>query len=197
MNRARGCEVLAQAPHAAQRGAAQLFVTVILLLIVMMVGITSTLISSTQFKLSGNLQFENNAFNEAESALAVAQSWLHGSTPQAIAANAAFQANDGSCTGPLCAKATADPVGAANRAYTIDWSDSNSLAVGGDDTKRYFIQQVAKSVRRNGAGAMRNDGDTPVKCEPLGDLYRVSARGTSVKGTTKIVQSNVLLAYCG
>jgi Tfp pilus assembly protein PilX len=182
---------------ATQRGAAQLFVTVILLLIVMMVGITSTIIASTQFKLAGNLQFENNAFNQAESAAAVAQSWLRSTTPKAIADNAAFQASNGSCTGHLCAKTTTDPIGAANRAYTIDWTDANSLAVGGDETKRYFIQQVAKAVRRNGPGAMRNEGDAPVKCEPLGDLYRVSARGMSAKGTTKIVQSNVLLAYCG
>ena len=180
-----------------QRGAAQLFVTVILLLVVLMVGITSTIIASTQFKLSGNLQYENNAFNKAESAAAVAQSWLHAGSPQTVAANAAFQASDGSCTAHLCAKNTSDALTAANRAYTINWTDSNSLAVGGDDSKRYFIQMIAKAVRRNGPGAMRNDGDAPVKCEPLGDLYRVSARGTSAKGTSKIVQTNVLLAYCG
>jgi len=179
-----------------QRGAAQLFVTVILLVLVMLIGITSTLVSTTQFKLAGNLQFENNAFNQAESAAAVAQSWLSSATPQAIAANAAFQAADGSCVAHLCGKST-DALGAANRAYAIDWSDANSVAVDGDDSKRYFIQQVAQSVRRNGAGAMRNEGDAPQKCEPLGDLYRVSARGTSARGTTKIVQSNVLLAYCG
>jgi Tfp pilus assembly protein PilX len=42
----------------------------------MLLGVTAALLSGTQFKLAANLQGENTAFNNAESAIAVAQTWL-------------------------------------------------------------------------------------------------------------------------
>ena len=59
-----------------QRGASSLFITVILVLVVMLLAVTAAVLSSTQFKLAGNLQYENVAFNLAEGALASAESWL-------------------------------------------------------------------------------------------------------------------------
>ena len=59
-----------------QRGAAQLFVTVVLLMVVMMLGITAIIVSTTQFNLAGNLQLENIAFNLAEGSSATAENWL-------------------------------------------------------------------------------------------------------------------------
>ena len=35
-----------------QRGAAQLFITIVLLVVIMMLGVTATIMSSTQFKLA-------------------------------------------------------------------------------------------------------------------------------------------------
>ncbi len=59
-----------------QRGASSLFITVILVLVVMLLAVTAAVLSSTQFKLAGNLQYENIAFNLAEGALASAENWL-------------------------------------------------------------------------------------------------------------------------
>ena len=61
-----------------QRGASSLFITVILVLVVMLLAVTAAVLSSTQFKLAGNLQYENVAFNLAEGALVSAESWLSG-----------------------------------------------------------------------------------------------------------------------
>ena len=59
-----------------QRGASSLFITVILVLVLMLLAVTAAVLSSTQFKLAGNLQYENIAFNLAEGALASAENWL-------------------------------------------------------------------------------------------------------------------------
>ena len=68
-----------------QRGATSLFVTLVVLLVVMLLGVTAALLSGTQFKLAANLQGENTAFNNAESAIAVAQTWLKTGTNSANA----------------------------------------------------------------------------------------------------------------
>ena len=59
-----------------QRGIAQLFVTVVLMIVMLMLGITAVIVSSTEFSLAGNLQRENVAFNLAEGSSATAESWL-------------------------------------------------------------------------------------------------------------------------
>ena len=51
-----------------QRGASSLFLTVILVMVVMLLAVTASVLSNTQFRLAGNLQFENVAFNLAEGA---------------------------------------------------------------------------------------------------------------------------------
>jgi Tfp pilus assembly protein PilX len=59
-----------------QRGASSLFLTVILVMVVMLLAVTASVLSNTQFRLAGNLQFENIAFNLAETAVASAENWL-------------------------------------------------------------------------------------------------------------------------
>ena len=63
-----------------QRGASSLFLTVILVMVVMLLAVTAAVLSNTQFRLAGNLQFENIAFNLAEGAIASAENWLSSGT---------------------------------------------------------------------------------------------------------------------
>jgi hypothetical protein len=58
--------------RAGSGGASSLFLTVILVMVVMMLAVTAAVLSNTQFRLAGNLQFENIAFNLAEGAVASA-----------------------------------------------------------------------------------------------------------------------------
>ncbi|MBL8336979.1 MAG: hypothetical protein JNM97_09410, partial [Rhodoferax sp.] len=58
-----------------QRGAT-LVVALLILVLIMMIGITAVSTSNTQFRLAGNLQFEDSAMNNAEAAVTAAENWL-------------------------------------------------------------------------------------------------------------------------
>ena len=183
-------------PIARQRGVTALFVTLVVLLVMMILGIAAALLSGTQFKLAGNLQYENLAFNLAEGASATAQNWLTTGTNSRDPGFTTYA----SATGwlyPISAAAP-DPLAAAT------WDNSHSLAIGGDDTQRYFIQKIAACQSVLGSSAGRGGRLTgPID---RADLYRVTARGLSVKGTTKFLQTtyevpisaaDIRDGYCG
>jgi len=181
-----------------QRGASSLFITVILVLVVMLLAVTAAVLSSTQFKLAGNLQYENIAFNLAEGALASAESWLSSND------------SDGN---PHAKDPKFTTYTAGNYLYPIDylstnsidpltraWSDSASsttiasLAVGGSDTQRYLIEKYGADNQPLGTG-MESGGRPLTGCQKV-DVFRVTTRGTSAKGTTKLVQTTYSVPSC-
>ncbi len=171
-----------------QRGASSLFLTVILVLVVMLLAVTASVLSNTQFKLAGNLQFENIAFNLSEGALASAESWLATGTN---AKNAGFTTHSTSAPEiyPIDYLATnsIDPL-------TMTWSNSNSTAVGGNDSQRYMIEKYGADNQPLGTGL--DTGGRPLTgCQKV-DVFRISTRGTSVKGTTKLVQTTYSVPSC-
>jgi Tfp pilus assembly protein PilX len=172
-----------------QRGVAQLLVTVVLLIVMMMLGITAMILSSTQFNLASNLQLENIAFNLAEGGSATAESWLS----DAAGANSINPGFTTYSTGtpylyPIGYLATnnIDPL-------TMTWVDSNSLAVNGDDTRRYLIEKIGANNFVPNADVAQTHGLHG--CQNA-DLFRITGRGTSAKGTTKLVQSNFMVPRC-
>jgi Tfp pilus assembly protein PilX len=58
-----------------QQGAT-LVIALLILVLIMMIGITAISTSNTQYKLAGNLQFEDGATNNAETAVTTAENWL-------------------------------------------------------------------------------------------------------------------------
>lgn len=60
---------------ARQRGAS-LVTSLIVLSVVALMGLGGVMVANTQFKVAGNLQFQNAAMSDAESAIAVAENWL-------------------------------------------------------------------------------------------------------------------------
>ncbi|HZW24217.1 MAG TPA: PilX N-terminal domain-containing pilus assembly protein [Gallionella sp.] len=75
-----------------QSGSA-LVISLIILIILMLLGIAAMNISDTQYKLAGNLQFENMAMNNAESAVIAAEQLLEANaaaTPSASAVPTSF-----------------------------------------------------------------------------------------------------------
>ena len=58
-----------------QRGSS-LIVTMIMLIVLMLMGVAGVVVSNTQFRMAGNLQFQNIAQNNSESALANAENSL-------------------------------------------------------------------------------------------------------------------------
>ena len=175
-----------------QRGASSLFITVILVLVVMLLAVTAAVLSSTQFKLAGNLQYENVAFNLAEGALASAESWLSGEdtpgTPNAK--NTKFTTyTTGSYLYPIgyLAANSIDPL-------TMTWTDSNSFKVDGNDSQRYLIEKYGADNQPLGTGM--DQGSRPLTgCQKV-DVFRITTRGTSVKGTMKLVQTTFSVPSC-
>ena len=169
-----------------QRGASSLFITVILVLVVMLLAVTAAVLSGTQFKLAGNLQYENIAFNLAEQALVSAESWLSapdGAGNPANSRDAGFATyTTGNYRYPIdyLASTSVDPL-------TMTWTDSNSLPIDADDAKRYLIEKWGSDNVPFGEG-----NGIGVTCQTVSskvNIFRITTRGTSAKGTTKFVQS--------
>jgi Tfp pilus assembly protein PilX len=174
-------------PHR-QRGASALFVTVILVLVVMLLAITASVLSNTQFRLAGNLQYENVAFNLAEGALAQAESWLATGT-NSRSAGFTTRSNDLKYLYPIgyLAAIPIDPM-------TMAWDDTNSRKVDADGNQRYLIEKYGADNQPLGTG-IETGGRPLVGCQKV-DVYRISARGATVKGTTKLVRTIYSVPSC-
>jgi len=176
-----------------QRGASSLFITVILVLVVMLLAVTAAVLSSTQFKLAGNLQYENIAFNMAEGALASAESWLSTGTNAKKAGFTGYGTDSPALPQifPI-GYLTTDPL-------TMAWSDSNSIAVVvgtdlGTNNPRYLIEKYGADNQPLGTGL--DSGGRPLTICQKVDVFRVTTRGTSAKGTTKLVQTTYSVPSC-
>ena len=173
---------------ARQRGVTTMFITMVLLLVMMLLGITAAMLGGTQFRLAGNLQLENAAFNLAEGSVGAAQVWLASGTN---VSNGGFTARDTATAWWLypIGTFTGDPT-------TMTWSDSNSCALttsnacatvsaGGEDTRRYLIEKLGTNIRYPGDIETGSHGSVCIRA----DLFRITTRGTSAKGTTRFIQT--------
>ncbi|OGS72451.1 MAG: hypothetical protein A2063_03050 [Gallionellales bacterium GWA2_60_142] len=102
-------------PTGKQSGSA-LVISLIILIILMLLGITAMNISDTQYKLAGNLQFENMAMNNAETAVIAAEQWLE--------TNAAATPSASAVPTPFDPFAITDP-------YTIGYVSTNASPLAG------------------------------------------------------------------
>ena len=178
----------APSPIRRQRGASSMFITVVLVLVIMLLGVTAATLSNTQFKLAGNLQFENQAFNLGEGAVATAESWLSAGTN---GRNASFKtySSDAPHLYPIghLAAAGLDPL-------TMTWTNSNSFAVGGDVNQRYLIEKYGADNRPLGVESAEGVRESTY-CQKV-DVFRISARGASAKGTVKFHQTIYSVPSC-
>lgn len=167
-----------------QRGVA-LVVVVMLMLGLAMLAVVMSVNSNTQFRLAANAQYDNVAFNLAESAAATAENWL---------ATGANTAHSGFTT-YSAATPQLFPLGyMANNSLdpmTMTWSDTNSIAVGNDSSARYMVELIGRNKQPLGSSAAVG-GRARSAC-PKVDLFKVSARGVAARGTSKIVQTTVAM----
>lgn len=159
---------------ARQRGAA-LMVSLIMLLLMTMIGVTSMQSTTMQEKMAGNVQDINKSFQAAEAALRKGEQFLTAATlPEFNDSDGLYQA----------AMAGTTPVWEV----TGNWSTSNSKIYSGlsDVAKppQYIIEELPATVDVNSGGLAAD--------EPLTELgvYRVTAMGWGGSDTTiTIVQS--------
>ena len=201
---------------AARQKGATLVIALLILVLIMMIGVTAISTSNTQYKLAGNVQFEDSAMNNTESAVTAAEQWL--------SANAV--SNDGKFTpatyelgaarylvpigyalesSSMLWKAPAAIVGATADPSSMQWkaavtdvgvtlNDANSITVGGNIAQRYFIQKMSSNNRLTGSSQVVG-GRTSAGCNQV-NTYQITARGLSARGATKFVQSFYSVLNC-
>ncbi|MFA5825056.1 MAG: PilX N-terminal domain-containing pilus assembly protein [Gallionellaceae bacterium] len=155
-------------PH--KQSGSTLIVSLIILILLMLLGVTAMSTSDTQFKLTGNLQFENLALNNAETAAGIAERWL-----ESVAATTPSASAVGALPDPLTGMA---------------WTDADSTpVVAGDDTQRYVIGYVTTNASPlAGVGLDCSDPGNEHNFDCV-NTYLVTARGKSGRGATKYVQT--------
>ena len=168
---------------ARQQGAI-LVIALLVLVLIMMIGITAVSTSNTQYKLAGNLQFEDGAMNNAEAAVVTAENWLATGTNYN---NAGFVTYDATISPHLL------PITTANNPLSLSWSDSNSLSVG-SSARRYQIQLMSTNNLLTGSSAAVGKPGMSV-CNKV-NTYLITGRGTSSRGASKLVQSYFSVLSC-
>lgn len=182
--------MLQRIPHSLRKRqqGATLVVAMMVLVLIMMIGIAAVNTSSTQFTLAGNLQFEDSAMNNAETAVSDAESWL-----KANYTHDGFSTRDETASGqlypvPATGAQPVDPL-------TLDWSsDETSVSVGGNDNQRYFIQLLSRNNSLLGSNQAVGGRKSAV-CNKV-NTYLISGRGLSARGASKIVQSYYSVQNC-
>jgi Tfp pilus assembly protein PilX len=195
-----------------QRGAT-LVVALLILVLIMMIGITAVSTSNTQYKLAGNLQFEDSALNNAEAAVTAAENWLATGVNYTNAAFTAVPATshpdpvkdgtwlDNAAYMPeILPRTTLAAVRDERdvRAFRITWDDTNSLRVGGNVdgnvNQRYYIELISQNNRLQGS-SQATGGRTSSACNQV-DTYLITGRGASARGAVKFVQSYYSVLNC-
>lgn len=187
-----------------QKGAT-LVIALLILVLIMMIGITAVSTSNTQFKLAGNLQFEDSALNNAEAAITAAEAWLANGTNFATAGFTAYDRPNNPelyPIGRLAGLAAPD-----NSPLTMNWRDAtddaataNSVTVNDplsgarNVNQRYFIELMSTNNRLQGSSQVVG-GRTSSGCNQV-NTYQITARGASARGATKFVQSYYSVLNC-
>lgn len=157
-----------------QRGAS-LIVTLVMLGVITVLGISAFVASSSQFRMAANMQFQNVATHNAESSLANAETWITTNFTNGGFTSRVAGGLYPSGTGP-------DPL-------TMTWDDTTSVKVDTLGNERYFIEQlVANRVLPSNSVGSCNVYGLSGPC-PTVNVYRLTARGTSILGTARFVQS--------
>lgn len=160
-----------------------LVVAMVMLIVLMLLGISAMTASGIMSRLAGNLQFQNEAKNRAENALVMGEALLMAGTNSQ---NTAFSTPGAATT----ALPFYDPTAVLNPLTT--WPPV-AYSVDPAGTEQFIIQQVS-SVKSPPAGQQipsLGGGGGPVAPTTNYYLFRVTAKGTSVRGATRLVESIV------
>ena len=163
-----------------QRGAT-LVMALIVLVLIMILGIAAVNSSTTQFKISANLQFEDAAMNSAELAVDTAESWL--TTGANFNTTDFFTTN--STPGLLQITASNNPV-------SMSWDSTDSISAGA--ASRYTIQLMSINSVTVGSSAVIG-GQSTGGCSSV-NTYLITGYGSTTRGAKKIIQSYYGVKTC-
>lgn len=145
-----------------------LIISLVVLIVLMLLGVTAMTVSDTQYRLAGNLQFESFALNNAETAESTAEQWLE--------TNAATTPSAGSYS-------LIDP-------FAMTWTSSDPVPpVAVSPNQSYvigFVSRNASPLAGVGTDCYSPSNEHNFDCV---NTYLITARGQSARGATKLVQS--------
>lgn len=171
-----------------RQSGASLIVSLVVLGVLMLMGVAAMMISNTQYRLAGNLQFQNTSLNNAEVALATAEQWLAAGTNFNAAGFDTYDvATPMLYPGTYLAANNIDPL-------TMAWTDTNSVSADGAGNQRYLIEQLAKGRKLTGSG-LGVGGRKSTGCNEV-NVYRITTRGSSGRGATRFVQAIFTVLSC-
>lgn len=163
--------------HISQRGST-LIISMIILVVLMLLGVTSMVTSDTAFKLAGNLQFQDTAMNNAEATLSqVERDMKSGVINHNHADFFVASPKTASSSGLYPIDAGVDPL-------NMSWSGSNS---DDNDHGRYIVELLSTNSVLIGS-SLTVGGAPSYACNRV-NTYRITARGASLRGASKLVQS--------
>lgn len=171
-----------------------LIISLIILILLMLLGVTAMKTSDTQFQLAGNLQFEDSAMNNAETAINAAELAMKNGTIAIL--NPGFTTAYVSANGPVTAGLY--PISSGIDPLTLDWTgtggNGNNYSVQVTGGQNYIIELMSTNSRLAGS-SQTTGGRSSTGCIQV-NTYRITARGTSARGATKFVQSFYSVLSC-
>jgi len=180
---------IAPEPRRRQAGFS-LITAVVLVLMVTIVGLSAMSTSRTQMQASGNAQYQVAALHEADRGVATGETWLRDGTNSK---NGGFTTRNANTTPALFPKDFLSTNSLSPLTWT--WADTNSVSLN-SGVSRYLVEQVAASVMPVGEsqrGLVDPEGNTD--CKNV-NVFRVTARGTSVAGASRTVQTVFSVDAC-
>lgn len=171
----------------------------LILVLILMTGIVATSSSNSQLKLAGVLESDDAALNNAESAIAAAESWL-GSGSNHLSVG--FTQYNAQATPRLLPIGFLSGQGASGQASLpsagLRWPDSgvaaSAIGVGGNPAQQYFIEQLSSGARLPGSSQIEG-GRTGAGCNSV-NTYQITARGRDPRGTSRFVQTYFSVLHC-
>ena len=162
-----------------------LFIVIVLLLTVGLMTLTAFYLSRGQYRLVGNIQYLEQAFNQTEAVTATAETWLNTTGNSKLASFTTYST----------AQPYLYPVGKlANLQLdpkTMTWSDTNSLASGNG---RYLIEKLASNLRLPG-GSLQMEQRSSGACRAV-DLFRIVSRSNAVRGSLRMIETTYATSAC-
>lgn len=181
-----------------RQGGATLVVALFILIVLMIIGVMATTTANTQFKLAGNLQFENIAKNNAENQIVAAENWLSlpDTAPFALYINNPGFNTWSSATPQLHPIGQIATLGILNNDLLnmtdAQWrANSTSTLL---NPNGYLIEKLANNISPLGGNATTGGG-VPTPCNQV-NLFQITARGTNARGAVRYIRTVYQVLSC-
>ena len=159
-----------------QRGAS-LYVVIVMLATMGLMTLTAFYMSRNQYRLVGNIQYQEQAFNQTEAVVAQGENWLNTDTN---ATSVDFITYNAAAHG-VYPMGQIDALGLNLK--TMTWSDSNSIASGDG---RYLVTQIARDMPLSGSTLVIGQCSST---RNVVNLFRVTGRSNPVRGASRTIET--------